>query len=186
MTKVYQIKADVDRFQSFLISDDRLAVSRAYLFDGTPVAHWFPPPVEVRDPTLSAGDFGGFNATSWSVAASPHALASPECLSFLEAGGQILPLYYGEQEFGLVNITTQVDALDAAHSVWVHGKRTKQPIRIERYAFHPDRLPSSSLFKIPQTMAILCHETDDSPQGFKSMIERLGFEGLIFHELWSS
>jgi hypothetical protein len=86
-------------------------------------------------------------------------------------------------------IRREFNCLDHDKTEWEYGETTGKPIRIVRYAFHEDRMPESSIFKIPETgrSEILCYEGARDPEDeFKPFVERNGITGLKFTELWSS
>jgi hypothetical protein len=109
--------------------------------------------------------------------------------SVLAQAGQILPLIYQGETFGLLNVTQCVECLDPDRTRWVFGESTGKPIRIARCAFLSSRFPRSSIFKLPQTARseILCYEGIlDSDDEFKAPVEQNEMTGLRFREAWSS
>jgi hypothetical protein len=183
---VYQVRPDVDHYQAFLLRDEQLAHSDMVRFDGQPKAEWTPPEVVERDPTLAGGNFWGFNALPSSIVASPATLALTEVRALLETAGQILPLPFRGELFGLLNVTELADALNHERTSWFRAAKTGHPLWIEEHAFRAERFPTSSLFKIPESKDILCHEGAMQSSGFKSSVERLGLTGLTFTEIWRS
>jgi hypothetical protein len=185
--RVFRIELDVDRFQYLLPADDKDSSSSQPLFDGTQIEEWRPPAVYSYQPRLAAGDFWSFQMRSAAWATRPS--ATHRIQSVLAKAGQILPLPYQGEVFGLLNVTQCVECLDPDATEWIVGESTRKPIRIARYAFLPKRFPESPIFKLPQTARseILCYEgVLDPVDEFKSIVERHQLTGLTFREIWSS
>jgi hypothetical protein len=183
--KIYKARPDVDRFQYLLLADER--DRRDFpSFDGRMVEQWRPPGVFSYQPQLQAGDFWGFNMTAATWATTPD--ATERLARFLLRAGQVLPVRYGGEDFGLLNVTECVECLDHDATLWRLGATSRQPTMIEKYAFRADRLPESTIFKIPETARgqILCIEGRGDPEDeFKPTAQRLGMTGLSFREIWS-
>lgn len=186
MINVFRIELDPDS-RYFLLADQHLVRSDALRFDCTRVEEWQPPAVYVYEPKLRAGDFWGFQMqrSTFAIAPRVHKLVEP----LLCLAGQLLPLPYEDQVFHLLNVTECVNCLDQSATEWVYGKSTGKRIDVEKYVFHADRLPESSVFKIPETASseILCYEGLKDPEDeFKPSVELQALTGLRFHKLWSS
>jgi hypothetical protein len=81
-----------------------------------------------------------------------------------------------------------MNCLDENKTEWVLGQTSGKRIRIKEYHFHRNRLPQSSIFKIPETSAgeILCSTgIQDAEDEFKTQVEALSLSGLKFERLWS-
>ena len=105
------------------------------------------------------------------------------------ASAESVQLPFENEQFALLNVTACVNCLDQDRTEWELGKSTGKRIRIEKYAFHYDRLPESSVFKIPETRRgeILCYEGVKDPEDeLKPYVESHGITGLKFTELWAS
>jgi len=183
--KVFRASADVNHYQYLLPADTD--APGVYDFDCTPKEPWNPPEVYSYKPLLLAADIWGYGMIESTWAVSPGAF---ERLKWLLVGaGELLPLPFDNQQFALLNVTQCVNCLDHNKTEWVIGETTGKPIRIERYAFHGDRLPESSVFKIPETHRgeVLCYEGGkDRDDELKPFVERHNITGLRFTELWSS
>jgi hypothetical protein len=172
-------------FQYLLVADLALVGADQLRFDGTPVERWDPPDVYSYEPKLKEGDFWGFHMIDATWATTPD--ATEKCRLFLSLAGQLLPLPFKGREFSLLNVTECVNCLDSGRTEWVYGKTTGKPIGIAKYAFHADRMPESSSFKIPETARaeILCYEgLRDSADEFKGFVEAIEMTGLEFEEIW--
>jgi len=184
--RVFRVEADVNTYQYFMLQDQRLLRSEQLRFDGTVIHEWSPPAVFSYQPQLAYGDFWGFQMWSAALAASPKAIRLLHVL-FARAG-QLLDLPYQGEHFGLLNVTQCVDCLDPEHTQWILGQETKKPIRIAKYSFVPERLPESSIFKLPQTARseILCHEGRMSNEDeFRACVEAFALHGLHFRQIWT-
>jgi len=185
--RVYKIELDVNQCQYFLVEDKSLFRSELLKFDGTKMgAAWRPPAVYSYQPQLKACDFWSFQLLA-AFATPPRVTKDLEL--FLSIAGELLPLPYKGEQFSVLNVTECVNCLDEQRSEWVYGKKTGKPIRIAKYAFHRDRMPESSIFKIPQTARadILCYEgLKDPVDEFKPTVEKRGLTGIKFRELWQS
>jgi hypothetical protein len=179
MTKVYRIQNDVTDYQYFLTEsdDDALRLS----MECKPLLHtWIPPEVIIYEPLLKRGDLFNFNSSS--LILSPR--ATEALRPFLQAAGELLEVPYEGQSFWLLNVLQCVDCLDEAKTGW----REHKGIRLapERYMFHPDRLPASCLFKIPQTCRgeVLILDREDG-KGFVDALVEHHIEGYKLELLWT-
>jgi hypothetical protein len=186
----YSVRPDPDDFQYFLFEDDRMLDDDRYAFDGRPKAKmWVPPAVVSFQPKLPEADFWSFGlgGTGATFAVRPEALRGP-VVDHLKGVGELLPLPYKGREFGVVNITECIDALDADASTWLTYPETQEPFRVERPVFRLDRL-GGTLFKVPETSfeAMYCWEDSKNAQDqFKGVVEREGLSGLVFERLYSA
>ena len=183
--RVFRAEAHVNRYQYLLPSDSDAA--GVYDFDCTSKADWIPPSVFSYEPLLREGDIWGYGMISSTWAVAPRAFEILKWL--LSDAGEVLPLPFSNRRFALLNVTQCVNCLDQENTEWEFGETTHQPIRIERYAFHEERMPESSIFKIPETRRgeILCYEgLKDPDDEFKTFVERHDITGVTFTELWSS
>ena len=184
MVTVYAVDVDVNKVRTFHPQDESLFGTPTLTFDGRPLtAGWTPPAVVVLDKKQKAADFS---------AISTGCLITPQRTTdvlrpVLEAAGELLPLVFRGASYHLLNITQVRDCLDPERTRWVKGKTSGKNIRIEVYAFRPERLPDSTLFKIPERplTEIFVHDGPSSRPGFKAEVERLGLQGLEFTPVWS-
>ncbi len=183
--RIYQIKFDVNQFQTFL-PDNQPGIwgTDALLFDCHPKRQkWVAPPVYVPHPIRPAPDF--WRLGPGAIIASPSAFEKINRL-FVRCG-EILPLPFDGQEFKILNITACVNCVDQEHSEWLiaEGKR----VTPTRYAFRGERVESYPIFKVPESRLadMFCPEWSVDPQEeFKAAVEELGLTGLRFKLVWES
>jgi hypothetical protein len=175
--RVYRIENDVNHFQYFLPqkSEDVFTL----LMDCTSKAtNWISPPVYIYKPRHKAGDFYNFDWNS--VITSPRATAALH--SHLIEAGELLPLFYQDDQFAVLNVLQCVDCLD-------HSLSERQPGHYTKYVFRSNQLAQvqSTIFKIPQTRQseVLVVEGLKAPEEeFRYTVEKSGLKGLLFTELW--
>jgi hypothetical protein len=148
-------------------------------------------------PDQSKQDRGNFiYLLSCNFAIDERALAI--CRPLLEPCCEFLPLApYEGQVFFLLNVLECVDCLDKRATTWVpvrpdtrSGERPEgtRPISIDEYSFDRGRLPTSSLFRIPEERSVgelTVSGLVPIDEEFKSVVEREGLTGLRFEEIWS-
>lgn len=184
--KVYRVIADVNHHQSLALKDERIWDGDLLTFDCRQKrAAWKAPEVYVLRPTLRRGSF--FHLCPGALVID--AVAAAQLEEFLEMSGELLALPHEGDVLKVLNVTECVNALDEQRTTWVRGATSGAKIRIERYAFFPERLMEVPLFKIPETAKseILTVEGMKDPEDeFKFNVESLGLAGLAFEELWDS
>ena len=183
--KIYRVRADVERYQHFIVEDPAALAGNLLVFDGTPkLEEWKPPAVRLAGPMLKRGCFLGIKGVEGTlVADSAGYMAAGE---FLEMAGELLPLPCRSEMFHVLNITECINALDQKLTEWNIEGGVKRSIR--RYAFHGRRMSASSLFKIPETAEteILTYERlGNSEEEFKAAVQERNLEGVTFEELWN-
>ncbi len=147
-----------------------------------PVASiWAPPEVFIYEPLQKRGDFFDFGGAAPIL--SPTATLMLQ--HHLESAGELLPLPYQDETFGVLNVLVCVDCLDLEATVHLNGGNRSW---WKSYAFVPDiveRLPKSHLFKIPQrkNTAVLIWE-DDPNVGFIADMKRNKIMGYKLTLLW--
>jgi hypothetical protein len=125
--RVYRLATDGSRYQTFATLDD--AAAPALRTDGTRIGSaWCPPLVQLSEPGLRSSDFLSFPACSMIL--SPRARS--DLGSHLQAGVEVLPLWYSGREYSLINVTNVIDCLDPERSV-------TYPY-VKNYAFHRECL----------------------------------------------
>jgi len=182
--RVHEIDADLS-FQYLLLSDRGRAES--FRLEGLPITNWVPPKVFSYKPQLPAGDFWSVELGLGAYAVTPE--VAQAAWHLLQSAGQLLPLPYQGREFQLLNVTETVNCLDHQRAEILTDSTSGSFMRIQRYAFHIDRLPESSIFKIPETRrtTVYCSQGlrvgDDD---FKGYVEKHRLRGLKFKEVWHS
>jgi hypothetical protein len=183
----YEVDADPDRFQYFLLED--ASAADRYHFDGRPLSHaWRAPAVHSYQPRLPEGDFWSFGLGAFGTvfAVRPEAFDRPRLREYLTSVGELLPLPYDDREFAVWNITECIDALDAAASEWLHyddGER----FRVARPRFRPDRL-GWNVFKVSEIPTSIFAWTDERTERqrlFRHLVDDEQLTGIVFRELYS-
>jgi hypothetical protein len=110
-----------------------------------------------------------------------------------EMAGELLPLPCDGVELTVLNVLECINCLDHERSTWLTTKDGQRiypdPFKKGSYVFHAERLPESSLFKIPELRQgrVLCRERDGDPElEFKAAVELHGLVGLKFQLLWQT
>jgi hypothetical protein len=184
----YEVHADPDRFQYFLLEDGSLA--DRYAFDGRPLSKvWRPPAVYSYQPRLPEADFWdfGLGAFGTTFAVRPETLDRSDLRQYLASAGELLPLPYRGRAFAVWNVTECIDALDADASAWLHD-RNGERVRVQSPRFRRDRL-GWNVFKVPEMSESIFAWVDDRTerrQLFKHRVEDDRLTGLIFQELYST
>ncbi len=184
--KIFRVITDVNSFQSLQIEDSAIWNTDRLTFDGiTKQISWEPPSVYVLRPKNIRGNFFHLAPGTFVLDHTAH-----EALrDILERCGELLPLPFENTTLWLFNVLQCLNVLNQERTKWVLGKTTGQRIRIEKYAFHPDRLIEAPVFKIPETSRseILVYENFGDPEiEFRKRVEDQKLSGLIFEEIWSN
>lgn len=183
--RVYRIKHDFN-FQYFLPEDQSVWQTDLLIMDcRSKGKNWTSPKVFSYEPLLKAGDFWKLGAGM--LITTPK--ATDILLTFLEMAGELLPLFYQGQTFTILNVTECINCLDDTNTKWVYGETTGAKIRIEKYAFYPDRFSESTIFKIPETHKgeiLVVEGLKDPEDEFKYTVENAGLQGIIFEQIWES
>jgi len=183
--KVFEIKPDF-AYQTFYTSDPNGPedVEEEYSLDGrSKLATWKPLPMFEADGDLKSGNF----ARCWEGGFIVDTRASAVLKPVLEKCAELLPLKrYKGRVYHLLNVLNCLDCLDEQKTKWRVGKKNKTRFAIEEFQFIPERLPDSTLFRIPKSVAfftVVGHPKAEAE--FKTIVEREGLTGLKFDEVWS-
>ena len=190
MVKIYRVKIDPTNSQWALPTDRQFTARGEMFFDGTPKAvTWNPPEFYIQNPLKPRSNF--FILSPGALAFDNDVRTDPFIGMFLEMAGEILPirLETGESLF-VLNVTECVNALDKEQTKWRLDPSTKVPAAIVTYAFHPQRLTQSPIFKIPETRraeVLTFSGRFSAPEDeFVSVYRQSRFTGLEFEEMWSA
>ena len=176
--RIYISCADVNRYRGLYYTEEDV-MEFARRFDGTPMkSAW-----KVREsfsfvprlmPKGDCPNFGThvpvFNPRSVEILAD-----------LLEGNGELLPIRCDGEDYFLFNVTRVVDALDQQNSdldLFDDG----DILEIDRHVFIPEKLPSLSIFKIPQMVLADVFVTDP----FVDRVESAGLKGFDFELVWSN
>ncbi len=182
--KIYRLRTDVNKFQSFFLEkEDALSLDELSFNGSHRLETWNDPGFYVMHPKLIKGNFLGFGDASGALTVDTKALQVLEDL--FEMSGELLPFTYKGAAFQVVNVTNVIDVLDEERTQWFYEKGSSP---VERYVFHENRLTETPLFKIPQenSLDIFAVEGIKDPEDeFKGRVEQSGLTGLTFEEVWS-
>jgi len=183
--KVFRIDTCPNDYQSFQLNDLEAWNSGMLKLDCSPRAHkWEPPSVYVFNPCLEAGNFYSLCPGSFVI----DSRAFETLRLILGEAGELLPLEFQGTVYYVVNILQCWDCLDQVNTKWVTGARTKLKIRIKEFAFNPLCFSTASVFKIPErrlTDIFTITGLGSPEEEFKSVVEKGGFKGIRFDEVWS-
>lgn len=179
---VYRVTWDVERFQVLLYDVPEESMEPdLWMFDGTPRARsWTPLPVYADAPRLERPDIWCLAGAA--VIVVPQSVGQ-ELDSHLWATGELLALESRDfdEPLLLLNITRDVDCVD-------RGASTFDDALTMSLSFHPDRLPESGLFKVPEcdTTEVLYLERDSDGDPLRRRLAESGLRGPQFEPIWSS
>lgn len=95
--------------------------------------------------------------------------------------GEFLPLVCKQTDLDLFNVLTVVDALDEEKSRIVQFGSSGKVMTIERYEFHPEKLPERAMFRIPETP-----ETIFYTEKLANELDSFELRGLYGKKVWQS
>lgn len=153
--RVYRVRGDVNNYQALLADDKDIWRTPQLRLDGVPRQEgWVPPNVYSDQPRLKSPDI-------WTLVGCSGLIFTPdaEMLEHLEVilgiAGELLPLPYQDETFLLLNILQVINCLDQDRTRWV-GEDQGLRAAPKKYEFVADRIPESTLFKIPETTRLKC------------------------------
>lgn len=186
--RVFAARPDL-AFQSFTTRDPsgpeiRAAIYGLELLNCKPMLPaWIPLPLFSSEPERKVGNF----AKSWGGGLVVDSYGRQVLCPVFEKSCELLPMLpFRRETFCVMNVLLCVDCLDEASTKWRKTREGGPRCGIDKYEFSKERLPNSSLFKIPQSPEIMVVTGLFEPElDFKSVVERNGLTGLKFVELWS-
>ncbi len=182
---IFRVRLDCNRFQTLQPTDLRIWEGTTFKMScKSKMDSWPSPSVYVPDPLDAPGNF--FDLCPGGLVVDTFALE--KLRDIFEMAGELLPLSCADNSFYLLNVLECWNCLDDSRCKWVLGRSTGAKIRITEYSFYRDRVPESTLFKIPETAGkeiLTVSGIKDPDDEFKSLVERQGLSGLIFEKLWS-
>ncbi len=178
--RIFELRLAPDEFQKLLCDDPTRAGGLDLIFDcDQRTTTWNPPEVYISNPRAKRGSF--FSLGSWGFFVCTQELHDE--LEYLFAPcAEMLPLPFEDETLWIVNVLTCLNLLDEKRSEF-NGAFPK------RYVFHAHRMQPAPLFKVPRTsrgQILTSQGYVDENYDFKLQVERRGFEGLKFKELWSN
>lgn len=192
MVEVYKLTTDVTNYRILAPSDSSFIKEKMYVFDGTSrIATWHEPTFWVYNPILPSSDFVSAGGT---IAFGEKLKANHRVMECLEMSGEFLPirLETGERYY-ILNVTDCINSLD--HSACMFGRyydTESQSVKqgsLEGYAFHPERISSAPIFKVPETVKAHVLTSRNTgrlhcPDDFMTVYEEEGLTGLKFEKVW--
>ncbi len=194
MIEVYKILFDSNHCRSLASTDNSFVMDGNLFFDGRPkLPGWAPPPFWIYEPLLLDSDFQ--YVAGGSISFPERLTSNHRVMDCLEMSGEILPinLETGERYF-ILNVTKCVNALNHSKcefsSYWDIESQSSKRGGLKKYSFHPDRIGSTPIFKVPETVRahvltsrnthrLLC------PDDFMTVYEEEKLTGLVFERVWA-
>jgi hypothetical protein len=176
--RILKLKPDVDRYRWLALVDDSDARILSDLHDGPVVAAWKPVRAEWIEEDITMGkpksDFPTLGTTPVFSQRAVDTL-----LDLLVENGEILPLEVEGESYFAYNVTRTLDALDQDRSVIVRYP-TGRILDVTRYAFLPEKLDGSPIFRLPQFRG-RAFVTDE----FAARVRDGELTGFALVEVWS-
>ncbi|MEZ6192088.1 MAG: hypothetical protein R3C45_12490 [Phycisphaerales bacterium] len=183
--RIYEVRHDVEKYQSVSFCDEKLWASDMFPFDCYPPKGdaWRVQEVYVLNPKLRSGDFTYL--CSGVLVFRETALNA--LLDLFEMSGEILPLHVegSNEQLYLHNVLECPNALDQQKTEWHTSSTSGKRLSIKRHVLHKNRLFESPLFKVPESCrasVLTFSGMKDARDEFKSRYEEAGLTGLYFIE----
>ena len=174
--KIWHLNFELDQFDN-LIPEREFTVDEIKSFDGrSHLNKWNPIKVKRMEPEkgLDLSDAPGFNIPVFSRKAM-------ECLYPLISNNvEILPLDFDEGDYFVINVTTVLDAIDYEKSVYKTFRDGKRIMAFKKYAFIPEVVKNTSIFKISDEKTRYAFVSDE----FKQIVEKNNLTGFKFVLVW--
>lgn len=182
--RVYRLKNDVNRYQYFLPAKNE--EWQLLVMDCTSrSATWSSPEVFIYKPLSTRGHF--FQFSIGIMITNP--IATEVLREHLEMAGELLPIFYENETYSLLNVTTCINCLDQERTEWRYDPTKTIRTTPKKYVFHSDRFAESRIFKIPEThraeLFVVEYESGGEDE-FRTVVEQHHLQGLLFEEVWSS
>jgi hypothetical protein len=171
---------------NFENNEDRRRFNRQGAFRGQPLDEELCRPYRVVQsfdyPELANGPLG--DCLSLELRTDPMTLsrrALDALLPHIGYAGEVVPLIFGDGEYGLFNVTRVIDALAFDLSEVTYYRNDGKLKDIKRHFFKPDFVRDEWIFKIPET-PYQAFVTDH----FVNLVRQEGLTGFRFELLWCS
>ncbi len=180
--QIYELSSDADRYENFVLSDERDAGAMIDGFRGAAMADvWKPISIELAEEgngrKLPPSDFPLLHA----VVPVFSRRAVEALRDLLELNGELLPLKSSKGEYFAFNITRIVDALDEANSK-VKRFSSGRLMVVKQHEFLVERVAGLTIFKIPQ----LARSREFVTDVFVERVNQRRLTGFDFLPVWSS
>ena len=177
---VFRLERDPKEHFDFALVDE--VADRAIWngFNGAPLAaQWRAPmitAVDVNDVEAEPGDYAVLGSIPVFSLRALDAL-----LDLIRPNGELLPLRYRGTEYFAYNVTRVIPALDEAESSIIRFPNSEVVMSIAEYAFRPEIVGTSAVFKIPQLPKAFVFITDSFVERAKSK----HLTGFSYPRLWT-
>jgi hypothetical protein len=180
--KVYVIECDKnEQYQSFIAES-----GEGFRFDCYPKPdHWKLPALYINDPQLKRPNFFWWVPNVLIV--DEKTISNIDLCEVLEMSGQLLEFDYKNEKFTLFNPLRCWNCLNDDLSDLKYDTETGETvIKIEKYVFHPQRLPEIPLFTIPEDTDRIYTITGmkDPEDEFFYRVQDNNLKGITFKLVW--
>lgn len=176
--KIWHLNFELDQFDN-LIPERGFTVDEIKTFDGkSHLDKWNPIKVKRMEPEkrLELGDAPGCTFPVFSKKAI-------KCLEpLIRNNVEILPLDFDEGEYFGINVTTVLDAIDYEKTVYKTFRDGKRILAFKKYAFIPEVVMNTPIFKISDEKTRYAFVSDE----FKQIVENNDLKGFKFVLVWDS
>lgn len=93
---------------------------------------------------------------------------------------EFLPLYYGENQYYVLNVTTVLDCIDYERAEYLNFPNGGRIMRFTKYAFDESKIGDTHIFKIVDEKRKAPFVSDQ----FVECVEENGLTGFTFELLW--
>jgi hypothetical protein len=182
--KIYKITADANEYQWVMPKNEKSLLAELAFDCISKQEVWQPLDMYIFNPKKRKGNFyslGGIGALVFDKSTLDSMLTQ------FEMAGEILNINVGNEGLYTLNVLECINALDENRTKWKlyeNGARG----RILEYAFYINRLPESSIFKIPETSKteIFTYSGIKDPlDEFYHLYMQHDMQGLVFEEVYS-
>jgi hypothetical protein len=113
----------------------------------------------------------------------------PVMYNHIHDSGEVLPIKIGSEDGFLLNVLNCCNALNVEESKWRVNPVTQLRGSLQSHAFHRHRLPTSGIFKIPETckseILVATQRSNCLEDDFYLWYRHKEYNGLVFNEIWS-
>lgn len=189
---IYRIDQDYD-FKP-LYPEEAVTDEKDWEFFAQSVVDIFPPrsfkgEFDEEDRKLPIPDIAIMGSNTYAFSEKATELLAP----ILNRAGEVIPFHVEAETWYLLNVMESLDkAFDRANSAAEMEAMDGSLVSIQRYAFFPEHLTDSALFKIPDdgNLHIFCADRRDTEEqrrsNFFQIVQENGLTGLDFKKVFSA